>query len=52
MNNNKFSLKYLKLNIILVNNFINNNNITLLIFFKKFIFDLIFDYKIYNIEKT
>ena len=44
--------KNLKSNIILANDFINNDNVTLLTLFKKFIFDLIFDREIYDIEKT
>ena len=40
---NKSFLKDLKSNIILANNFINDDNVTLSIFFKKFAFNLIFD---------
>ena len=43
MKNNKFSLKSLKSNVILTNNFINDDNVKLSIFFEKFIFDLIFN---------
>ena len=52
MNNNRFFSKNLKSNVVLINDFINNNNIILSIFFEKFVFDLMFDCKIYNIEKA
>ena len=43
MKNNFFFLKDLKSNITLMNDFINDNNVTLSTFFKKFIFDLMFN---------
>ena len=52
MKNNKFFLKSLKSNVVLMNNFINNDNVELSIFFKKFVFNLIFDQKIYNVERV
>ena len=51
MKNDKSSSKNLKSNIISTNNFINNDNVKLLILFKKFVFDLIFDQKVYDVEK-
>ena len=41
--NDKFFLKNLKSNVTLANNLINNDNVKLSIFFKRFILDLIFD---------
>ena len=41
--NNNFFSKNLKLNVILTNNFMNNDNVKSSIFLKKFILDLIFD---------
>ena len=52
MNNDKSFSKNLKSNIVLINDFINNDNVTLLIFFKKFVFDLMFNREIYDIEKA
>ena len=35
-----------------MNDFINDDNVTLSIFFKKFVFDLIFDREIYDVKKA
>ena len=52
INSNKSFSKNLKSNIILTNNFINDNNVTLSTLFKKFDFNLIIDYEIYEIERA
>ena len=43
MENNKSFSKNLKSNVVLINDFINDNNVKLSIFFKKFALDLIFN---------
>ena len=50
--NDKSFLKGLKSNVILINNFINNDNVKSSTLFKKSALDLIFDQKIYDIKKT
>ena len=50
--NDKSFSKSLKLNVALINNFINDDNVKLSIFFKKFVFDLMFNQEIYDVEKT
>ena len=52
MKNDKSFSKNLKSNIILMNNFINDDNVKSLTSFKKFALDLIFNQKIYDIKKT
>ena len=50
--NDKSFSKSLKSNVALINNFINDDNVKLSIFFKKFVFDLMFNQEIYDVEKT
>ena len=52
MNNDEFFFKSFKSKIVSTNNFIKNNNVKLSTFFEKFVFDLMFNREIYNIEKT
>ena len=52
MKNDKFFLKNLKSNVVLTNDFINNNNVILSTLFKKSALDLIFNREIYDIKKT
>ena len=50
--NDKSFSKNLKSNVILTNDFINDDNVKLSTLFERFIFDLIFDQKIYDIERA
>ena len=43
MKNDRFFLKNLKSNVVLANDFINDDNVELSIFFEKSVFDLMFD---------
>ena len=47
-----FFFEKFELKVALANNFVNNDIIKISTLFKKFVFDLMFDREIYDIEKT